>query len=76
MNYLNGMYQYVKYGYVLQFDGQKTKAVYRLDDRLMQRNLKGRVDVEQKMVRDTLPSCDYFVGTQLPSLPISRLIPQ
>ena len=52
VNYLNGIYQYVKYGYVLQFDGQKTKAIYRLDDRLMQRNLKGRVDVEQKMVRE------------------------
>ena len=39
VNYLNGIYQYVKYGYVLQFDGQQTKAVYRLDDRLMKNNL-------------------------------------
>jgi hypothetical protein len=29
----------VKYGYVLQFDGQQTKAVYKLEDRLMKNNL-------------------------------------
>ena len=28
VNYLNGIYQYVKYGYVLQFDGKQTKGVY------------------------------------------------
>ena len=52
VNYLNGIYQYVKYGYVLQFDGQQTKAVYRLDDRLMKNNLKGKTDVETKMERE------------------------
>jgi phosphoglycerol transferase MdoB-like AlkP superfamily enzyme len=49
VNYLNGIYQYVKYGYVLQFDDQHTKAVYRLDDRLMKHNIKGKVDVQAKM---------------------------
>ena len=39
VNYLNGIYQYVKYNYVLQFDGQQTTAVYSLDDSLMQHNL-------------------------------------
>ncbi len=52
VNYLNGIYQYVKYGYVLQFDGQQTKTVYRLDDRLMKNNLKGKTDVETKMERE------------------------
>ena len=52
VNYLNGIYQYVKYGYVLQFDGQQTKAVYRLEDRLMKNNLKGKTDVETKMERE------------------------
>lgn len=52
VNYLNGIYQYVKYGYVLQFDGQQTKAVYRLDDHLMKNNLKGKTDVETKMERE------------------------
>ena len=49
VNYLNGVYQYVKYGYVLQFDGMKTKAVYRLDDRLMKQNLLGKVKEQQQM---------------------------
>ena len=49
VNYLNGIYQYVKYGYVLQFDGQQTKAVYALDDKLMKDNLKGKVAQQQQM---------------------------
>ena len=49
VNYLNGIYQYVKYGYVLQFDGQKAKAVYRLDDSLMKQNLLGKVPEQQQM---------------------------
>ena len=49
VNYLNGVYQYVKHGYVLQFDGQQTKAVYSLKDSLMQRNLKGRVPKQPRM---------------------------
>ena len=35
VNYLNGTYQYVKHGHVLQFDGEKTRAVYALTDSLM-----------------------------------------
>jgi hypothetical protein len=39
VNYLNGIYQYVKHGHVLQFDGTQTRAVYALSDSLMQHNL-------------------------------------
>ena len=39
VNYLNGIYQYVKHGHVLQFDGEQTKAIYSLQDSLMQNNL-------------------------------------
>lgn len=49
VNYLNGIYQYCKYGYVLQFDGQHTKAIYRLDDKLMQHNLLGKVKEQAQM---------------------------
>ena len=49
VNYLNGIYQYVKYGYVLQFDGQHAKAVYRLDDSLMKQNLLGKVKEQAQM---------------------------
>ena len=49
VNYLNGIYQYCKYGYVLQFDGQHSKAIYRLDDKLMQHNLLGKVKEQAQM---------------------------
>ena len=52
VNYLNGIYQYVKYGYVLQFDGKQTKAVYALDDLLMKHNLKGKVKQQTQMERE------------------------
>ncbi len=52
VNYLSGIYQYVKHGHVLQFDGQQTKAVYSLNDSLMQHNLKGRLPEQQQMERE------------------------
>jgi phosphoglycerol transferase MdoB-like AlkP superfamily enzyme len=42
VNYLNGVYQYVKQDHVLQFDGEKTIGFYALNDSLMQHNLVGR----------------------------------
>ncbi|MBP5455671.1 MAG: sulfatase-like hydrolase/transferase [Paludibacteraceae bacterium] len=52
VNYLNGVYQYVKYGYVLQFDGQKTTAVFSLQDRKMVDNLKGKVPQQEEMEQE------------------------
>ena len=52
VNYLNGIYQYCKYGYVLQFDGQQTRGIYALDDLLMRHNLKGRVKEQRKMEQE------------------------
>ncbi|MBQ6378232.1 MAG: sulfatase-like hydrolase/transferase [Prevotella sp.] len=52
VNYLNGIYQYVKHGHVLQFDGEQTKAVYALGDSLMQENLVGRVPQQPQMERE------------------------
>lgn len=49
VNDINGVYQYVKYGHVLQFDGTKTIGVYDIDDHLMERNLVGKTGVEKKM---------------------------
>ena len=45
-------YQYCKYGYVLQFDGVKTKAIYSLNDKLMKHNLIGKVSLQLKMERE------------------------
>ena len=40
MNYYNGIYQYVKGEYLLQFDGTRTTGFYRFkSDRLLQVNL-------------------------------------
>ena len=51
VNYLNGIYQYVKGDYLLQFDGQKVKALYRFrTDLLLQHNV---ADKEPK-VRDAM----------------------
>ena len=52
VNYLNGIYQYVKQGYVLQFDGSQTKAVYALSDSLMKQNLIGKVPQQPQMERE------------------------
>ena len=49
VNYLNGIYQYVKHGYVLQFDGMQTKAVYALNDSLMQHNLIANQKAQSEM---------------------------
>ena len=55
VNYLNGIYQYVKNGCVLQFDGQQSKAFYSLSDSLMQHNLIHQPSVishQQQMERE------------------------
>ena len=49
VNYLNGVYQFVSNGHVLQFDGQKTVGLYNLADSLMQRNLTGTMPQQQSM---------------------------
>lgn len=49
VNNLNDIYQYVKYGYILQFDGNRTVGIYSIDDHLMKTNLVGRVEEQHKM---------------------------
>ena len=52
VNYLNGTYQYVKNGCVMQFDGRQPTAVYALSDSLMQKNLLGSVPRQAQMERE------------------------
>ena len=48
-NYNNGVYQLFTDSLLLQFDGQTTTAVYNyIDDRLLQHNLNGMVDVNKE----------------------------
>ena len=51
VNYLNGTYQYVKQGYVLQFDGQQSKALYSLNDSLMKHNLISNHKVQNSKLK-------------------------
>ncbi len=52
LSYLDGTYQYVKNGYVLQFDGTRTKGFYALTDSLMKHNLLGKCKEQAFMERE------------------------
>lgn len=52
VNYLNGVYQYVKHNFLLQFDGQKTIGLYSLNDSVMNRNLIGNISEQSQMERE------------------------
>ncbi len=71
VNYLNGIYQYVKWGYVLQFDGQKTTGMYSLEDRLMQHNLVGQV-AEQALMELELKA---VIQQYMMRMKTNRLLP-
>ena len=55
VNYLNGIYQYVKGDWLLQFDGKKSKALYRfrtdllLKDNLLSKEPKIAADMEHQV---------------------------
>ena len=45
VNYLNGIYQYVKGDYLIQFDGKELKGVYHFkEDKLLENNLARQID--------------------------------
>ena len=49
-NYNNGVYQYFKGDFLLQFDGQKTKALYRFKtDPLLKQNLAGKLAIQSQL---------------------------
>lgn len=47
VSYFNGIYQILKGGYFVQFDGKDVTAVYASDDKLLKTNLVGTVDVDK-----------------------------
>lgn len=51
VNYLNGIYQYIKGDYLLQWDGNKTKALYRFRTDLL---LKDNVANKEPKVREAM----------------------
>ena len=52
LNYINGVYQYTKNGYTMQFDGNRVIGIYSLKDLLMQHNLVGKVSEQAQMERE------------------------
>lgn len=53
VNYNNGIYQYVKGDYLLQFDGTRTRAIYAFKtDRLLRHNLLGKLPQQAAMERE------------------------
>ncbi|MBR5639873.1 MAG: LTA synthase family protein [Muribaculaceae bacterium] len=52
-NYNNGIFQYIKGDLMMQFDGEKTKAIYRFKtDPMLRNNLVGKVPEQATMERD------------------------
>ena len=53
VNYNNGVYQYVKGDYVIQFDGERTRAIYNFKrDEMLKNNLLGQVKEAEEMERE------------------------
>lgn len=52
VNFNNGFYQYMKHDLMLQFDGQQTRAVYELQDSLLQHNLLGQRPEQAQMEQE------------------------
>ena len=68
VNYLNGIYQYVKNGHVLQFDGQKSVGLYALSDSLMKQNLLGKTKAAADSSLFTLHSSLSTLHSSLPKM--------
>lgn len=53
VNYLDGIYQFFKGDYMLQFDGEKTVAMYAFKtDVLLKDNLVGKVPQQESMEKE------------------------
>lgn len=71
INYLNGVYQYCKYGYVMQFDGQRVIGMYPIDDYLMRTNMVGKVAVQDQMERE----CKAIIQSYMDRMINDKLVP-
>ena len=74
VNYLNGTYQLVQGGFVLQFDGTSATGLYALDDRLMQHNLVGTLPAQQQSMERLLKAIiqQYMQRMQQDQLTIKK----
>ncbi len=66
VNYLNGIYQFVKGSYVIQHDGQQLRAVYDFrNDPLMMQNLKGTIREEADMEKQLKAIIQSYMNRML-----------
>ena len=74
VNYLNGIYQYVKGDWLLQFDGQKAKALYRFrTDLLLKDNLLTK---EPKIVKDMERQVKAIIQSYMTRMVNNQLVVQ
>lgn len=66
VNYINDTYQYYKGEYMLQFDGDKSKALYNVrNDRLLEKNLIGTQPCQQQMEREVKAIIQQYMSRML-----------
>ena len=74
VNYLNGIYQYVKGDWLLQFDGHKAKALYRFrTDLLLKDNLLTK---EPKIVKDMERQVKAIIQSYMTRMVNNQLVVQ
>ena len=74
VNYLNGIYQYIKGDWLLQFDGQKSKALYRFrTDLLLKDNLLTK---EPKIVKDMERQVKAIIQSYMTRMVNNQLVVQ
>ena len=71
INYLDGIYQYCKGDYVLQFDGQQTIGLYALKDYQMKKNLKGQIPEQRQMEKEVKAIIQQYMARMIDN----RLVP-
>lgn len=66
VNYLNGIYQYVKGSFLLQFDGQRTTGFYDYEaDPFLKENLVGRIPLQGIMERELKALVQQYMARML-----------
>ncbi len=66
VNYINDTYQYYKGEYMLQFDGEKSKALYNVrTDKLLDHNLIGTQPQQEQMEREVKAVIQQYMSRML-----------
>jgi len=71
INYLDGIYQFCKGDYILQFDGQQTIGFYALNDYQMKKNLKGLMPEQRQMEKEVKAIIQQYMARMIDN----RLVP-